>query len=133
MRKTKRIVSLILSLTLVLSCFMGLSVTTANAAGNSKYSSEEVILQCWNWPVSKIRANLSDIADAGYTVIQTSPINGIVGSGNDEADNTVTNWYQFYQPKNYTIGNKICTQAEFETLCSEAHALGLKVIVSSPD
>ncbi len=129
MKKTKQLVAIILSIMLIVSCFAGMSVSTANAAGNSKYSTEEVILHCWNWPISTIKAKLNDIKEAGYTAIQTSPINGIVGSGSSSADNTVSNWYQFYQPKNYTIGNKICTEDEFETFCSEAHDLGLKVIV----
>ena len=129
MKKSKHLLAIILSIALVVSCFAGMSVSTVNAAGNSKYSTEEVILHCWNWPISKIKAQLNDIKEAGYTAIQTSPINGIVGSGSNSADNTVTNWYQFYQPKNYTIGNKICTQEEFSSFCSEAHELGLKVIV----
>lgn len=129
MKRTKHLLSIILCFALILSCFAGMSLSTAFAAGNTKYSSEEVILHCWNWPVSVIRDKLNDIKEAGYTAIQTSPINGIVGSGNSTADNTVSNWYQFYQPKNYTIGNKICTQAEFTSLCEEAHELGMKVIV----
>lgn len=129
MKKSTKVLSLLLSLALVISCFAGMSVSTVFAAGNSKYSTEEVILHCWNWPVSTIRTNLQKIAESGYTAVQTSPINGIVGSGNNTSDNTVTNWYQFYQPKNYSIGNKICTESEFKTLCTEAHALGLKVIV----
>lgn len=129
MKKSTKVLSLLLSLALVISCFAGMSVSTVFAAGNSKYSTEEVILHCWNWPVSTIRTNLQEIADSGYTAIQTSPINGIVGSGNNTSDNTVTNWYQFYQPTNYSIGNKICTESEFKTLCTEAHELGLKVIV----
>ena len=131
MKRSKKLVSLILSLALLLGVFAGMSVSTvsADSGPNTKYSSEEVILHCWNWPVSVIRSKLYQIAEAGYTAIQTSPINGIVGSGNNTADNTVTNWYQFYQPTNYNIGNKICTEAEFKTLCTEAHELGLKVIV----
>jgi alpha-amylase len=125
MKKSTKVLSLLLSLALVISCFAGMSVSTVFAAGNSKYSKEEVILHCWNWPVSTIRKNLQKIAESGYTAIQTSPINGIIGSGN----NTVTNWYEFYQPTNYSIGNKICTESEFKTLCTEAHALELKVIV----
>ncbi len=125
MKKLKHILSLVLCFALVLSCFAGMSAGTVFAAGNTKYSSEEVILHCWNWPVSVIRNQLEEIANAGYTAVQTSPINGIIGNGS----NTVDNWYEFYQPTSYTIGNKICTQAEFTSLCSEAHALGLKVIV----
>ncbi|MCR5653212.1 MAG: hypothetical protein K6F88_05360, partial [Ruminococcus sp.] len=136
--KTKRsFISILLCLALIFSSFAAMNIVRTSAAstnkastgGNTKYSTEEVILQCWNWPVSVIRSKLNEIAEAGYTAVQTSTINGIVGSGNNTADNTVSNWYQFYQPINYNIGNKICTQAEFTSLCNEAHALGLKVIV----
>ena len=137
MKIKRSFISILLCLALLFSSFAALNAVQVSAAdttksytgSNTKYSTEEVILQCWNWPVSTIRSQLSKIAEAGFTAIQTSPINGIVGSGNSSSDNTVDNWYQFYQPKNYTIGNKICTKDEFTALCKEAHALGMKVIV----
>ena len=126
MKHTKKLLSLVLCFALMLSCYVGIPAASASAAvtPNTKYSSDEVILHCWNWPISTIKAKLQDIADAGYTAVQTSPINALVGYGN-----TVDNWYQFYQPINYTIGNKICTEAEFKSFCDDAHDLELKVIV----
>ena len=126
MKHTKKLLSLVLCFALMLSCYVGIPAASASAAvtPNTKYSSDEVILHCWNWPISTIKAKLQDIADAGYTAVQTSPINALVGYGN-----TVDNWYQFYQPINYTIGNKICTEAEFKSFCDDAHDLRLKVIV----
>ena len=96
---------------------------TKSSTGSS--GSEQVILHCWNWPFSKIMSELDNIAAAGYTAVQTCPITGIVGNG----ETAVSEWYQFYQPTNYKIGNKLGTEDEFKNLCSKAKSKGVHVIV----
>ena len=96
---------------------------TKSSTGSS--GSEQVILHCWNWPFSKIISELDNIAAAGYTAVQTCPITGIVGKG----ETAVSEWYQFYQPTSYKIGNKLGTEDEFKNLCSAAENKGVHVIV----
>lgn len=92
------------------------------------------ILHAWCWSFNTITENLQSIKDAGYTSIQTSPINEckegenggmeLYGSGK---------WYYHYQPTDYKIGNyQLGTLDEFKKMCSEADKLGLKIIVDVP-
>lgn len=129
MRTKRSIISILLCLALILTSFAALNAVQATAANTKKVSTGnsntgELVLKCWNWPISVIEDKLDEIAEAGFTVIETSAVNGIVGSGNE-----VSNWYQFYQPTNYNIGNKIGTENEFKTLCANAKAKGIKIIV----
>ncbi len=129
MKFKRSFISILLCLALILTSFAALSAVQATAANTKKVSTGnsntgELVLKCWNWPLSVIDGKLDEIAEAGFTVIETSAVNGIVGSGNE-----VSNWYQFYQPTNYNIGNKIGTENEFKTLCAHAKAKGIKIIV----
>lgn len=97
------------------------------------------ILHAWCWSFNTIKDNLKDIAEAGYTAIQTSPINECkVGENGgmqlQDVDGSENNgkWYYHYQPTNYTIGNyQLGTEEEFKELCSEAKKYGIKIIVDA--
>jgi len=91
------------------------------------------ILHCWCWNFEEITDKIPEIAAAGFSSIQTSPIcevyvgeNGgleIVGQGK---------WYYHYQPTDYVIGNyQLGTEEEFIAMCNKAHEYGIKVIVDS--
>lgn len=41
---------------------------------NPKATNEDVILHAWSWNLDTIAKHLKVIADAGYTIIQTSPV-----------------------------------------------------------
>ena len=95
------------------------------------------ILHAFAWDFKTITANLQDIKDAGYTSIQTSPINqckeGENGGMALYSDDDKGKWYYHYQPTDYVIGNyQLGTEEEFKTLCQEADKLGLKIIVDVP-
>ncbi len=92
------------------------------------------ILHAWSWSFKTIKENLQDIKDAGYTTIQTSPINECK-VGEDGGMELYGNgkWYYHYQPTDYKIGNyQLGTEDEFKDLCAEAKKLGLKIIVDVP-
>ena len=105
---------------------------------------EGVILHCWNWSYNNIKKYLPQIAAAGYTSIQTSPVTQPkdyywegVGYGNvgipDGTGGYDGNWWKVYQP----VTESICdngytwfgTKAEFKSMCDEAEKYGIKVIV----
>lgn len=97
------------------------------------------ILHAWCWSFNTIKENMKDIAQAGYTSIQTSPINeckvgekgGMQLQDSDEKSNN-GKWYYHYQPTNYVIGNyQLGTEAEFKAMCDEAHKYGIKIIVDA--
>ncbi len=91
----------------------------------------EIILHAWSWSFNTIREHLSEIKDAGYTIVQTSPINECyVGDNGGRQLFGNGKWYYHYQPTDWTIGNyQLGTRDEFKAMCDAARALGLRVIV----
>ncbi|MBR1481954.1 MAG: starch-binding protein [Ruminococcus sp.] len=91
------------------------------------------ILHCWCWDFNTIRENIPEIAAAGFSAIQTSPICEV----NNGGDGSLTisggdNWWWHYQPTDYKIGNyQFGTKDEFKAMCDTAHQYGVKVIVDS--
>ncbi len=119
--------------------------STASAADNSSYAYQKnddgtiamsygAILHAWSWSFNTITENLQAIKDAGYTSIQTSPINECkVGEDGGMEIYGKGKWYYHYQPTDYTIGNyQLGTEDEFKKMCAEAKKLGLKIIVDAP-
>ena len=73
------------------------------AASNVSTIKNGTILHAFCWSFNTIKANMADIAAAGYTAIQTSPINACESSqsamtlyGNNGK------WYYHYQPTDWT-------------------------------
>lgn len=88
------------------------------------------ILHAWCWSFDTINDNLPAIKKAGYTSIQTSPINQVVEG--EDGSKALTNWYYHYQPTDYTIGNyQLGTEADFKALTEEADKYGLHIIVDA--
>lgn len=89
------------------------------------------ILQCFCWSFNTISESMEDIARAGYTSIQTSPINECIVGGNGGMELMGQGkWYYHYQPTDWTIGNyQLGTKEEFKAMCDKAESYGIKVIV----
>lgn len=89
------------------------------------------ILQCFSWSFKTIQESMEDIARAGYSAIQTSPINECIVGGNGGMELMGQGkWYYHYQPTNWKIGNyQLGTREEFKAMCDTAHSYGIKVIV----
>ena len=64
------------------------------------------ILQCFCWDFNTIKESMADIAAAGFTSLQTSPINECL-EGEDGGMELYGNgkWYYHYQPTDFKIGN----------------------------
>lgn len=90
-----------------------------------------VILHAWCWSFNTLTESMADIAAAGYSTIQTSPINAVYEGGNGGMQLMGQGkWYYHYQPTDWTIGNyQLGTEEEFKAMCAEAHKYGIKVIV----
>ncbi len=91
------------------------------------------ILHAWCWSFNTIRENIRAIAEAGYTAVQTSPVNRcLVGESGGMQIYGKGKWYYHYQPTLHVIGNyQLGTRDEFIQMCNEAHKYGLKVIVDA--
>ncbi|MDD6796375.1 MAG: starch-binding protein, partial [Clostridiaceae bacterium] len=88
-------------------------------------SKEGAILQAWNWSFDTIKRELPEIAKAGYTTVQTSPIQGTKENVMDEG-----HWWILYQPTNFKIGNaQLGSREQFKSMCQEAEKYGIKIIV----
>lgn len=98
---------------------------------------DEVILHAWSWNLNTIADNMKDIADAGYTYVQTSPVQtSYVGEGGGLAlfgnpgDSVQGKWYYYYQPTDWQIGNYIMgTRDDFRNMADSAMKYGVKIIV----
>ncbi|EFA22171.1 alpha amylase, catalytic domain protein, partial [Bifidobacterium gallicum DSM 20093 = LMG 11596] len=97
------------------------------ANGLAKEMSYGAILHAWMWSANTIKAHMAEIADAGYTTIQTVPISEIKGPMH--GGQFTENWYYVYQPSGTKIGNKVIgTEAEIRAMTAEAHKYGIRVI-----
>ncbi|MGC6552419.1 starch-binding protein [Streptococcus sp. VTCC 12905] len=143
--QSKRILSKLVkkavSVTLILSMFAGIeqafTITSVNgetivASSNQQVSMKDgTVLHAWCWSFNAIKENMAAIKEAGYTSVQTSPINAVVvGNGGDKK--FTNQWYYHYQPTAYTIGNyQLGTEAEFVEMNRVAEQYGIKIIVDA--
>ena len=148
-----KIAASVLSAAIVGTSFAGIGSAFAlqtNAAtertnyGLASTSQKGVILHCWNWSYNNIKKYMKDIAAAGYTSVQTSPVQQPkdyywegVAYGNvgipDGIGGYDGNWWKFYQPVTFSVCDNghtwLGTKAEFKAMCDEAEKYGVKVIV----
>ena len=145
---TRKIISIVLSFCMIMSCFAigGFTASAAEASGNVSAAAAEPagtgqfaqdtiqggnVLHCFNWTYNNIRSNLADIAAAGYTAVQTSPVqqakdysSGYTTLGNE--------WWKLYQPLTLSVAasgtSYLGSPRELRMLCQDAHDLGIKVI-----
>ena len=93
----------------------------------------ETILHVWSWNFPTIAENMKQIADAGFTMIQTSPVNACFSpeGGNVKIlDENEGNWYHYYQPTDWTIGNNIVgTEEEMRAMLDSAAKYDIRVLV----
>ena len=133
----KRLVSLVLVICLIMSAFAVSAVSAAEIEtvqtgaytevaetganyGLAKNIQDGNILHCFNWKYNDIKAELKNIAEAGFTSVQTSPAQP-AGSGA---------WYWLYQPYAFNVGtNSLGSKSDLQSLCQEAEKYGIKVVV----
>lgn len=102
---------------------------------NPDATNTDAILHAWSWNFPTIAQNMKRIADAGFTMVQTSPVQGCYnpeGSSKKIFDDKVTegNWYYYYQPVNWKIGNQIVgSRDEMKQMMDSAAKYNVRVIV----
>ncbi|MCR5653017.1 MAG: starch-binding protein [Ruminococcus sp.] len=89
------------------------------------------ILHCFCWDFDTISNSLEEIAAAGFSAIQTSPVNECLEGENGGMQLYGDGkWYYHFQPTDYKIGNyQLGTRDQFKAMCEKADKLGIKVIV----
>lgn len=117
---------------------MGLSQSCVSTTPKEDASpKDEVILHAWSWSFDTIAANMHQIAEAGYDIVQTSPAqacfigdNGGMALFSQEGDSVMGKWYYYYQPTDWTIGNYLLGDRDaFKAMCDSANKYGVRVIV----
>ncbi len=136
MRTISRHLSILLSLILVFGMLTLMPASSASADTTYEtYAMDNVqggaVLHCFNWSYNNIKAALPDIAKAGYTAVQTSPVQRPKEYNASYTESG--NWYKLYQPLGFSIAADgttwYGTKAELTSLCNEADKYGIKVIV----
>lgn len=102
---------------------------------NADATNTETILHVWSWNFPTIAKNMKTIADAGFTMLQTSPVQqhfnpeGKItkifdGGGKDGS------WYYYYQPTDWKIGNAIVgTREQMKEMMDSAAKYNVQVLV----
>ena len=108
-------------LMLVMLFTMASNIFADNKYGLKDNIQDGVILHCFDWTLADIQAEIPNIAKAGFSAVQTSPVHERAGKGSV--------WYDVYRPYDFKIGNGLGTEADLKALCAKAHEYGVKVIV----
>ena len=130
---------------LVLMLMCGFTASAENNYGLADSIQGGVILHCFGWTYDQIIENLENIAEAGFTAVQTLPVQVIDGGSYED-------WEDLYKyPIGLSLSYKGSTEIEFsddpdegdyyegsfyplgspddlKTLCDSAHSFGILVI-----
>lgn len=102
---------------------------------NPDATNDQTILHVWSWNFPTIAERMKSIKDAGFTMIQTSPVQACFapeGSGKKIFDDKGNEgqWYYYYQPTDWTIGNNVLgTKSQMQQMMDSAAKYGVRVIV----
>ena len=83
------------------------------------------ILHAWDWFYKDVKSKMADIAAAGFTAVQISPLQ----PNKDSPVQGTSQWWKFYQPVDFSVGSYLGGADDFKAMCDEAHKYGVKVIV----
>ena len=83
---------------------------------------EGIILHAFNWKYEDIKNNLEAIKNAGYKMVQTSPVQQPKSGG--------ARWEFFYQPVSFSIGDAspLGSKQDLKDLCDAAEKEGISII-----
>lgn len=101
--------------------------SNATAYGLASNVQDGNIFHAFNWRFKDVSKFIKDIAEQGFSAVQVSPVQGnkiTINSGAYAID-----WWAYYQPTNFKVGNQLGTSAEFKAMCDAAHEYGVKIIV----
>ena len=135
----KKVVSLIMVLIMLLTVIVvpatfsaantdeaATSVNTTSDYGLAPNIQSGNILHAFNWRMRDLVKYAPEIAAAGYTSVQISPIQQTKATVNDGS--YATDWWSFYQPAKMTVGNALGTAADLKAATTELHKYGVKVV-----
>ena len=128
-----RIISIAACLCLAACASQNQVNTVDRMTHDPNFTNTESILHVWSWDFPTIAENMKQISDAGFTMLQTSPVNACFSpeGGNVKLfDRKEGNWYHYYQPTDWTVGNNILgTEEEMQAMLDSAKKYDIRVLV----
>lgn len=138
MKKAKKIASLVVASALLTSSFAAITSVNAAEVDSAQTASADstlrdkvgdgVMLHAFNWSYNTIKENLPAIAAAGYTTVQTSPVQQ--PKDYSTSGDVIGQWWKLYQPISFHIAEQswLGTKDDLKSLCDEADKYGIKII-----
>lgn len=138
MKKAKKIASLVVASALLTSSFAAITSVNAAEVDSAQTASADstlrdkvgdgVMLHAFNWSYNTIKENLPAIAAAGYTTVQTSPVQQ--PKDYSTSGDVTGQWWKLYQPISFHIAQQswLGTKDDLKSLCDEADKYGIKII-----
>ena len=138
MKKAKKIASLVVASALLTSSFAAITSVNAAEVDSAQTASADstlrdkvgdgVMLHAFNWSYNTIKENLPAIAAAGYTTVQTSPVQQ--PKDYSTSGDVIGQWWKLYQPISFHIAEEswLGTKDDLKSLCDEADKYGIKII-----
>lgn len=138
MKKAKKIASLVVASALLTSSFAAITSVDAAEVDSAQTASADstlrdkvgdgVMLHAFNWSYNTIKENLPAIAAAGYTTVQTSPVQQ--PKDYSTSGDVTGQWWKLYQPISFHIAEQswLGTKDDLKSLCDEADKYGIKII-----
>lgn len=102
---------------------------------NPEAVNTESILHAWSWNFPNVAKNMRQIRDAGFTMVQVSPVQSCYTPNGKptkifDDKGTEGNWYYYYQPTDWKIGNPIVgTREEMVQMLDSARKYDIDIIV----
>lgn len=138
MKKAKKIASLVVASALLTSSFAAITSVNAAEVDSAQTASADstlrdkvgdgVMLHAFNWSYNTIKENLPAIAAAGYTTVQTSPVQQ--PKDYSTSGDVTGQWWKLYQPISFHIAEQswLGTKDDLKSLCDEADKYGIRII-----
>lgn len=128
------VIAVMLTLTVIPATFSAETVdevAPTSAASTNDYNLTSTvqqgnILHAFNWRMSDLVRYAPEIAAAGFSTVQISPIQTTKATVNDGS--YATDWWSFYQPTDMKVGNALGTAADLKAATTELHKYGIKVV-----
>ena len=140
MKRTIKLLSVIIVLVMIITAVMSVqpagaidvevSQSAANEYNLASKCQDGMILHAWNCSYNNIKSHLKEIAAAGFTSVQTSPVQQPKDYNASWTD-VDGQWWKLYQPLSFSIapgGSWLGKKAELQSLCNEAHKYNIKII-----
>jgi alpha-amylase len=125
-RRRRRLgIPLLLTPTLILATALLAPAALGTNQAQASTLDKDVTANLFEYDFNSIATDCTDVLGPdGYAAVQVAP-------PEDSYDQPNHYWWDVYQPVDYSIGGRLGTEAEFQSMISACHAAGVKVYVDA--